>query len=108
MAAVAVLAAAVVPWSDGPLRRLAGGEGDGRDPTFDVRLDPSALREEGERLPFGLPYYLDADGTSPLVQGNAKAAGQLYLARQLPVLEPGRAEASFGYRNGRVVPLLGG
>lgn len=107
-AAVAVLAAAVVPWPDSPFRRLAGGEGDGRDPTFDVRLDPRALREEGERLPAGLRYYLDAAGTSPLVQGNAKAAGQLYLARQLPVQNPRRAEARFGYRNGRVVPLPGG
>lgn len=103
-----MLAAAAVPWSDGPLRRLAGGEGEGRDPAFDVRLDPSALRNEGERLPLGLRYYLDAARTSPLVQGNAKAAGQLYLARQLPVQDPRRAQARFGYRNGRVVPLFGG
>lgn len=103
-----MLAVAAVPWSDGPLRRLAGGEGEGRDPNFDVRLDPSALRGEGERLPLGLRYYVDAAGTSPLVQGNAKAAGQLYLARQLPVQERRRAQASFGYRNGSVVPLSGG
>lgn len=103
-----MLAAAVVPWSDSPFRRLAGGEGDGRDPTFDVQLDASALREEGERLRFGLRYYMDAAGASPLVQGNAKAAGQLYLARQLPVQDPRSAEASFGYRNGRVVPLPDG
>jgi len=108
VAAVVVLAAAAVPWSDGPLRRLAGGEGDGRDPRFDVRLDPTVLRAEGELLPSGLRYYLDAAGTSPLVQGNAKAAGQLYLARQLPVQDPRLAEARFGYRNGRIVPLLGG
>ena len=99
--AAAVLAFALVPWSGNPLYRLAGGEGDGRDPTFDVPLDGTALR--AARFPDDLPYITEAPGASPLVQGNLKAAAQLYLARQLPVQDPARAQVRVQYRNGRVV-----
>ena len=100
---IAVLAAAAVPWSDGPLRRLAGGEGDGPEPTFDVPLDPTPLQRAGARLPADTRYATSAPGESPLVQGNLKAAAQLYLSRQLPVHD---AALVFGYRNGRITTSL--
>jgi hypothetical protein len=101
-AAVVVLAAVVAPWSDGPLRRLAGGEGDGRDPTFDVELDADVLRAATPAVG-GSEYAAEWPGGSPLEQGNLKAAGQLYLARGLPVLDRSRAEWILGVRGGIVV-----
>jgi hypothetical protein len=99
--AAAVLALALVPWADSPLRRLAGGEGDGPAPRFDVRLDASALREE--RLPVGTRYFVSAQEESPLAQGNAKAAAQLYLARGLPVQDPSSARFAVAIADGRIV-----
>ena len=101
-AAVAVLAAAAVPWSDGPLRRLAGGVGDGPDPTFDVQLDADALRA-ATPVVGDSEYATEWPGGSPLEQGNLKAAGQLYLARGLPVLDRSRADWILGVRGGSVV-----
>jgi hypothetical protein len=101
--AIAVLAAAAVPWSDGPFRRLAGGEGDGPEPTFDVPLDPTPLQRAGVRLPDDARYETSAPDESPLVQGNLKAAAQLYLSRQLPVHD---APLVFGYRNGRITTSI--
>ena len=102
-AAAAVLAAAAVPWSDGPLRRLAGGDGEGRDPSFDVRLDAGALRKAAPLIGDST-YVTQWPGGSPLQQGNLKAAGQLYFARGLPVLEQARAKwAVRAGRGGRVV-----
>lgn len=101
--AVAVLAAAAVPWSDGPLRRLAGGEGDGPEPTFDVPLDPAPLQRAGARLRDDARYQTSAPDASPLAQGNLKAAAQLYLSRQLPVHD---AALVFGYRHGRVTTSI--
>jgi hypothetical protein len=103
-AAAAVLALAAVPWSDGPLRRLAGGEGDGPDPTFDVELDADALRAAAP-LVGDSEYLTQWPGGSPLQQGNLKAAGQLYLARGLPVLDRRRAEWIVLARDGRVVVM---
>jgi hypothetical protein len=100
-AAVVVLAAAAVPWSDGPLRRLAGGEGQGPDPTFDVELDGDALRTAAPMVD-GSNYVMAWPGGSPLEQGNLKAAGQLYFARGLPVLEPSKAEWVVAVRGGNV------
>ncbi len=99
--AAAVLALALVPSSANPFYRLAGSDGDGREPTFDVPLDPAPLR--AARFPDDLPYITEAPGASPLAQGNLKAAGQLYLARQLPVQDRRRAEVRVQYRDGRIV-----
>ena len=103
-AAAAVLAIAAVPWSDGPLRRLAGGDGDGPDPTFDVELDADALRA-AVPLVGDSEYLTEWPGGSPLQQGNLKAAGQLYFARGLPVLDRQRAEWLVVARDGRVVVM---
>ena len=97
-----MLAAAALPWSDGPLRRLAGGTGDGRDPAFDVELDAAALRAAAP-LVGDSEYVTEWPGGSPLQKGNLKAAGQLYFARGLPVLEREHAEWVVLARNGRVV-----
>jgi hypothetical protein len=91
-AGVAVLAAAAVPWSDGPLRRLAEDDGAGPHPRLDVQLDIDHLQGFGETHSGGT-YFLDASRATPLEQGNAKAAAQLYNARMLPVLD--RAEADY-------------
>ena len=99
-----MLAIAAVPWSDGPLRRLAGGDGDGPDPTFDVELDSEALRAAAP-LVGDSEYLTEWPGGSPLQQGNLKAAGQLYFARGLPVLEHTRAEWIVRVRDGRVVAI---
>jgi hypothetical protein len=100
---IALLAAAAVPWSDGPLRRVAGGEGDGPEPAFDVPLDPAPLQRAGVALPADTRYETSAPDESPLVQGNLKAATQLYLSRQLPVHD---ARLVFGYRNGRITTSI--
>lgn len=97
-----MLAAAAVPWSDGPLRRLAGGAGQGPDPTFDVELDADALRAAAPMVD-GSNYVTEWPGGSPLEQGNLKAAGQLYFARGLPVLEPSRAEWTVAVRDGNLL-----
>ena len=101
-AAAALFAAAAVPWSNGPLRRLAGGEGESRDPKFDVEFDAQAVRRAAQLVGEGT-YATEWPGGSPLQQGNLKAAGQLYLARGLPVLENERAETMVIVRGGRVV-----
>jgi len=99
-----VLALAAVPWDRGPLRRLAGGEGDGRDPTFDVALDPTPLGAVCRTKP--RTYYLDAQTETPLAQGNAKAAGQLYLACSVPVQDQARADAVLRFQRGRFRVLV--
>jgi len=101
-AAVAVLAAAAVPWSGSPFRRLAGGEGEGRDPAFDVKLDADALRA-AVSLVGDSEYATEWPNGSPLQQGNLKAAGQLYFAGGFPVLERSRADWIVSVRAGRVV-----
>lgn len=84
MVAAGVLALGLAPWQGSPLRRLAGGEGDGPQPRFDVPLDAQEL--ERAELPRGTTYFVSAQESPPLVQGNAKAAAQLYLAAGLPVV----------------------
>lgn len=98
--AAAVSLLALVPWAGSPLRRLAGGEGDGPDPRFDVPLDAGVLK--GTSLPEGTLYATQAPDASPLVQGNLKAAAQLYLAHLVPVQDPRRASVVFRYRRGVV------
>jgi hypothetical protein len=97
-----MLALAAVPWSDGPLRRLAGGEGEGRDPTFDVELDGDALRATTP-IVGDSEYAAEWPNGSPLEQGNLKAAGQLYLSRGVPVLDRSRADWILAVRGGSVV-----
>jgi hypothetical protein len=99
-AAAVVLALGLVPWSESPLRRLAGGEGDGPDARFDVPLDPAPLRALAEVTPDDTEYVTEAPGGTPLEQGNLKAAGQLYLAAQLPRLTG--APLVVIYRDGRI------
>jgi hypothetical protein len=94
-----VLALAVIHWDDSPLRRLAGGDGDARDPTFDVALGPAPLR--GLCRTKIRTYYVDAQTETPLEQGNAKAAGQLYVACSVPVQDPARADTVLRFRAGR-------
>jgi hypothetical protein len=101
--AAAVFALALVPWADSPLRRLAGGAGDGPDPRFDVPLDADALRAAEDTVQGGDEYATEWPGGSPLEQGNLKAAGQLYLSRAVPVLVPARAEWLLSVRDGGVV-----
>jgi hypothetical protein len=104
-AAAATLTLALVPWDGSPLQRLAGGAGDGPAPRFDVPLDPAELESAATSLPVGTLYATIAPNESPLVQGNLKAAGQLYLWRHLPVQDAsGAAAIVFTYRNGVVVP----
>ncbi len=99
-----MLALALVPWAGSPLRRLAGGEGDGPDPRFDVPLDARTMNSAADSLPPGSLYATIATAESPLVQGNLKAAGQLYLWRQLPVQDVARRDVVvFTYRDGVVV-----
>ena len=97
-----MLAAWAVPWTEGPVRRLAGADGDGRDPAFDVELDADALRTAAP-LVGDSSYAAGWPGGTPVQQGNLKAAGQLYLARGLPVLDRSRADWLVGVRDGRVV-----
>lgn len=100
-ATAAVLALALVPWPESPLYRLAGGEGDGPDPTTDAPLDLRSFRDVGEPHADML-YFVDASGESPLVQGNLKAVGQLYFAGGLPVQDPARADYFLRVRGSRV------
>lgn len=102
-AAVAgVLGLALVPWTDGPLRRLAG-EGESRpSPRFDVPLEIDDLLVREPRVRDGATYLTDASGRTPLEQGNLKAIGQLYLSRALPVQDPTRADWVLSLRGDEV------
>jgi len=107
VAAAAVAAAILVsPAVPGPLgepgRRLANTESDGRDPHWDRPLDGEALRRAGEVVPDDVTYVIDAPGEDPVLQGNLKAAAQLFLAPALPVQAPRDAEWVLRYREGRV------
>ena len=96
-----MLGLALIPAADSPLRRLAGGEGDGPDPTPDAPLDLASLRLVA-RSHSDTFYFVDAANEPPLVQGNLKALGQLYLARAVPVQEPARAHYLLRVRGSRV------
>jgi hypothetical protein len=98
-AVLAVVALAAFPSAENPLRRLAGGDGEGPDPSFDVALNPAPLRHLCRTKL--ATYYVDARTETPLAQGNAKAAGQLYLACSVPVHDPSRAQLTLLFRHGR-------
>ena len=113
--AVAALLLAVVPWIRTPLSRVANYDGDGPDPVYDTRVDGAAVRRAGEILPDGTTYFLYAPAASPLLAGNLKAAGQLFLSPALPVRDPQAARWILSYgaggrvppgvRAGRVIPV---
>ena len=83
--------------ADSPLGRLANVEGDGPDPHFDLPLDAAAIRRAGRLVPDDETYLAAAPGADPLVQGNLKAAAQLYLAPSLPVQGLDRADWVLAY-----------
>ena len=89
--AAAVVASALVPWGESPPRRLAGGDGDASTPRFDVNVDAASVPSFEDRTA-GSTYYVEASRERPLVQGNLKAIGQLYLSRAFPVQVDARAE----------------
>ena len=96
--ALAVLLLTLVPRpADSPFGRLANVDGDGPDPHFDVQLDAEAIRRAGRMVPDDDTYLVAAPGASPLLQGNLKAAAQLYLAPSLPVQGLGRAQWVLAY-----------
>jgi hypothetical protein len=107
VAAVALLALGglLVPSpADSPLGRVANVDGDGRDPLWDTPVDGAAMRRAGELLPDDARYLLWAPAAPPLLQGNLKAAGQLFLAPALPVQDPAAARWVLSYRASPSLP----
>jgi hypothetical protein len=91
--ALVVLVLALIPApSDSPFGRLANVDGDGPDPRFDAPLDGAAVRRAGALVPDDETYAVFARGADPLLQGNLKAAAQLFLAPSLPVQDLNRAQ----------------
>ena len=102
-AAAAILAAPAIPGPVGePARRLVNVDADSRDPHWDRPLDGEGLRRAGERMPDGVTYFVDAPGADPVLQGNLKAAAQLFFAPAVPVSSPDRAQWIVRYDRGRV------
>jgi hypothetical protein len=90
--ALVVLLFALVPRpADAPLGRLANVEGDGPDPRYDAPLDGDAIRRAGRIVADDDTYAVVVRGGDPLLQGNLKAAAQLFLAPALPVQDLRRA-----------------
>lgn len=87
-----------------PLGRVASIDGDGPDPLYDAPLDGEAIRRAGEIVPGGATYAVFAPGASPLVQGNLKAAAQLFLAPALPVQDQTEADWLLVYGTGIRIP----
>jgi hypothetical protein len=88
-----VLLLALVPRpADSPLGRLANVDGDGPDPRYDAPLDGDAVRRAGRIVPDDDTYGVVVRGGDPLLQGNLKAAAQLFLAPALPVQDLNRAQ----------------
>jgi hypothetical protein len=110
--ALAVAAAIVVsPAIPGPLgepgRRLINADGDGFYPHWDSPLDGEQVTAAAERVPDADTYFVDAAGQDPVLQGNLKAAAQLYLAPARPVRSPDRADWILRYVGGRLVVIRG-
>jgi hypothetical protein len=101
---VATLLLAVVPWVSTPLSRVANYDGDGPDPLYDAAVDAGAIRRAGRLLPDDTTYFLHAPSARPLLAGNLKAAGQLFLAPALPVRDPRNARWVLSYGPGRLLP----
>lgn len=88
--------------SRSPLGRVASVDGDGPDPRYDAPVDSVALRRAATIVPEGATYAVFAPGASPLLQGNLKAAAQLFLAPALPVQDVTRADWVLVYGGARV------
>jgi hypothetical protein len=101
---VAALLLAVVPWVRTPLARVANYDGDGPDPVYDAAVDGAAIRRAGDALPDRTTYFLYAPHASPLLAGNLKAAGQLFLSPALPVRDPRAARWILSWGAGGRVP----
>jgi hypothetical protein len=99
-AATAVLALL----SFGPIARLANYDADGPDPIYDASVDGEAIRRAARLLPEETTYYVHTSPADPLLIGNLKAAGQLFFAPALPVLDPARARWIFSYRAETALP----
>ena len=96
--ALVVLLLVLVPRPvDSPLGRVANVEGDGPEPRFDAPLDADALRRAGRLVPDDETYLAFAPGADPLLQGNLKAAAQLYLAPSRPVQDLNSAQWVLAY-----------
>lgn len=103
--AVVALAGLLVPSpTDSPLGRVASLDRDTRDPVWDTSVDGEAVRSAGELLPDDARYFVWAPGASPLLQGNLKAAAQLFLAPALPVRDAAVAEWVLSYRASPALP----
>lgn len=103
-AAAVVLGSAVIPGPPGePARRLLNVDADGRDPRWDRPLDGTSVRRAGSIVPDDSTYLLDVRGADPVLQGNLKAAAQLFLAPALPVQSEANADWVLRLRAGRVV-----
>lgn len=102
---VLFLLAAVVPTPDrSPLGRVASLDADGPDPLYDAPVDAASIRRAADLLPAHTTYYVHAPGADPLLQGNLKAAGQLFFAPALPVQDPAAAEWVLSYRAEPLLP----
>jgi hypothetical protein len=103
--ALAAIGGLLVPSpADSPLGRVASVDADGPDPLWDTPVDGEAVRRAGKLLPDGARYYVWAPAASPLLQGNLKAATQLFLAPALPVRDPAAAEWILSYRASPTLP----
>jgi hypothetical protein len=88
-AALATAVAIILPGPLGePVRKLAKTDGDGPRPRYSAEVDDAAIRRAGRLLPNDTTYFLWTTGASPLLQGNLKAATELYLGPALPVQSP--------------------
>jgi len=91
--ALVTAALALVPDPSGsPLGRVASVDGDGPDPRYDAPLDAAGIRRAGALVPDDATYAVVADEASPLIQGNLKAAAQLFLAPAIPLQDLRKAE----------------
>lgn len=107
VAAVALLAVVglLVPSpADSPLGRVANIDGDGRDPLWDTPVDGTAMRRAGGLLPDDARYFLWTPGATPLLQGNVKAAAQLFLAPAVPMQDPAAAAWVLSYQASPPLP----
>jgi hypothetical protein len=83
-------------------------DGDGFYPRWDSALDGSQVAAAAERVQDRDTYFVDAAEQDPVLQGNLKAAAQLYLAPARPVRSPDRADWILRYVGGRLVVIRGG